>query len=139
MKSAKSIIAVLLMFSLLFLGWTQKNKYPVDKVEKILKPALDITNALSFINSGIASLTEKINKVNITLNYTKLKLSKDEYNKFSSGDQFIKPTIDADKNENSGRKKNVIVFQFAYISEVYPYPALRAYPMRVKDHRTGNM
>ncbi len=97
MKSAKFIIAALLMFSFLFLGWKQKNKLPVDKVEKNLRPSPDLTNALSLINSGIAICTGKIDKTNITLNYTKLKLSKDQYNKLSSEDQFLKPTIAADK------------------------------------------
>ena len=114
MKSAKTITTVLMIFSLLFLGWIPKGGKYLKKPEKTSKLPADF----------------------ITLNYTKLKLSKDQYNTLGSRDQFIKPANDAERRENENRKKNAIVFQFAYLSDIYPYPSLKAYPMRVKDMRT---
>ena len=134
MKSAKTITTALTMFSLLFLGWTQNDKSCTNKAEHTLKPTFCTPQTLLFTNGDGMTITERIKETGITLNYTRLILSKDQYSKLSSEDQFKNPGS-PDKEGKTSLKKNVMVFQFAYLSELYPYPTLRVFPMRVKDQR----
>ena len=133
MKSVTTIKVFLVMFSLLFLGWTQ-NDSP-DQSSKIVNPSLNNTTNPCLTINGPGLFLESI-KTNTTLNYTKLKLTKDQYNILLSGEQFKKSTSDTAKNKNGSLKKNAIVFQFAYLSQAYPYAQLRAYPMKVQGQTT---
>ena len=59
----------------------------------------------------------------ITLNYTKLILTKDQYN-------FLTKT-GRHSQGNGVDKRDIIIFQFAYLDAVYPYPTLKAYYQQV--------
>lgn len=94
MKFTKTFITVLLISSILFLGWIPKGK----SFQTIM------------LNDGTAALRGKIksfNKINITLNYTKLKLSKDQYNTLASNVPYNK---DDDKREGTFRKTMLSFF-----------------------------
>ncbi len=136
MKSAKGLTFVLLMCSSLLICWTQKNKNTGNEAEKKLKSSIDFVNDFVLADTRSAGLAGKTGETNITLNYTKLLLSKDQYDSLSSEMQFNNRTTGTDKNAKFNLGKNIIVFQFAYLSDIYPYPTLRAYPMRVRDQRT---
>ncbi len=136
MKSATGLIVVMLMCSYLFIGWTIKNKDTGNEAEKKMKSSTDFVNDFVLADTRSAGLAGKTDETNITLNYTKLILSKDQYDSLSSETQFKNMTAGADRNVKSTPGKNIIVFQFAYLSDIYPYPTLRAYPMRVRDQRT---
>ncbi len=121
MKFPKAFIGVLLISSILFSGWI-----PGDiRLQTVMQ------------NDGAATSPAKIkgfNTINFTLNYTKLKLTKDQYNSLASNVQYNK---DDDKRDGTFRKNDAIVFQFTYASEVYPYPTLRAYPVTFKHQQTS--
>ncbi len=135
MKSAKGLTVVLLTCWSLLICWTQKNENSGNESEKKLKSSIDFVNDFVLADIRSAGLAGKTDETNITLNYAKLLLSKDQYDSLSSERQFINPTTGTDKNIKSTLGKNIIVFQFAYLSDIYPYPTLRAYPMRVRDQR----
>lgn len=136
MKAAKTTTATLTMFSFLFLGWIQRDISNPNKVVNTSKCALGMPHTLLFITGGGMNFSERTKEAKITLNYTKLILSKDQYDKLSYEDRSKNPVTNADRDGKMSHKKNVMVFQFAYLSELYPYPTLRAFPMRVKDQRS---
>lgn len=73
---------------------------------------------------------------NVTLNYTKLRLTRSQYNKLASEEQFKNGGDPSGAAGRSNLGKSVLVFQFAYLDEMYPYPTLRAFPMRSKDQHS---
>ena len=106
MTSSKISIPLICLFCFFSIGWSKKQLQPV------------------------------VDSYNVTLNYTKLRLTRTQYNKLASEEQFRNSGDGSGMNGKSNLGKNVIVFQFAYLDDLYPYPTLRAFPMRVKDQHT---
>lgn len=109
-----------LIFLLLLSGTNTSIFGAKEILERDLFPKTVVNNLIKSTTSESAPC--------VTLNYTKLILTREKYNILVASLAKHDPEKDGEKKDKPG-KNGGIIFQFTYASIIYPYPTLKAYPM----------